>query len=375
MKIKKMKKLLVALALPLVFLAGCEVNNTSEDETETPPADDSTLVSQNQLGSSYYRPALDEEGHYLVSKNRGITLELNSGINMNIFEKDLIRLSQESYPTDRYFIQEGQYLPENLVRSWIGRESENNPDGLNPAEGGEGDDRIPRYLNSILELDFFEETDAGIELSGIHLGLALNAVDYYPEYQYGPIAEQEIAEATMLEEGKRIGDEIVRRMREFEDLGNVPIMISLYKQAPRDDLAGGVYIASGSSNSGATVVESWETLNEERLIYPLAGQSSAEGNAFANFQSEVEDFFPNISGITGRAHYINDRVNSLTVEIMTQFYGETEMISYTQFLKQSAATYLPADTAIEIVVESAKGVEAFLERGPADAEFYSHVFD
>lgn len=365
----------VAFALPLVFLTGCQLNNTSEDENETPPADDSTIVSQNQLGSSYYRPALDEEGHYLISKNRGITLELNSGINLNIFEKDLIRLSQENYPTDRYFIQEGQYIPESLVRSWIGRESEKNPDGLNPAEGGEGEDRIPRYLNSILELDFFEETNSGLELSGINIGLALNSVDYYPEYQYGPTVEQEIDEATMLAEGKRIGDEIVRRMREFEGLETIPIMVSLYKQAPRDDLAGGVYIAKGSSNSGSTVIESWETLNEERLIYPLAGQSSAEGNAFANFQSEVEDFFPNISGITGRAHYINDRVQSLTINIMTQFYGETEMISYTQYLKQSAATYLPADTAIEIIVESSAGVEAFLEKGPADAEFYSHVFD
>lgn len=375
----KRKKLLIFASLALLFLAACrpEVTDSgnSEEPSEEVEEDESTAVSRNQLGDSYYRPALDEEGHYLTSKNRGITLNLNSGINLNLFEKDLIRLSQEQYPTSEYFIQEGQYLPENLVRSWIGRKSEKNPEGLNPAEEGEGEDRVPRYLNSILELDFFKESEGSLDLAGISIGLALNTVDYYTAVQFGPTLEQEIDEGKMLEEGKNIANEIVRRIREIEGLEEMPVMVSLYKQAPRDDLAGGVHVARGNSNAGSTVVDGWEEINEERKIYPLAGQSSAEGNAFANFQSEVEAFFPNISGITGRAHYINERLNSLTINIMTQFYGETEMISYTQYLKQSAATYLPADLAIEIVVESTGGVEAFLEKGPADAEFYSHVFD
>lgn len=373
------RKTFLMMALPLLLFAGCRPEVTEEpktgETTEEAQEDESAVVKRNQLGDNYYRPALDEGASYLTSKNRGVTLTLNSGININLFEKDLLRLSQDDYPSEKYFVQEGQYLPENLVRSWIGRKSKDNPEGLNPAEGGEGDERVPRYLNSILELDFFEEKENALNFSGITIGLALNTLDYYPAYQFGPTLEQEIPEAKMLEEGKAMADEIVRRIRENEDLKETPVMISLYKQAARDDLAGGVHVAKGSSNSGSTVIENWEALNEERIIFPLAGQSSAEGNAFANFQSEVEAFFPNISGITGRAHYVDDRLNSLKINIMTQFYGETEMISYTQYLKQSAATYLPADLAIEIVVESPAGVEAFLEKGPAEAEFYFHVFD
>lgn len=374
------KKLLLLLTLPLL-LAACQQDpgdnekDSTEETAEAIKEDESATVNQNQLGGNYYRPALDKEGQYITSKNRGITLILNSGININLFEKDLIRLSQDTYPAEKYFIREGQYLPENLVRSWIARKSEDNPEGLNPAESGEGDERQPRYLNSILELDFFEKKEDGLNFSGISLGLALNTVDYYQADQFGPTLEQEIDEKEMIEEGKKIADELVSRIREIEDIENKPIMISLYKQAARDDLAGGVHIAKGTSNSGSTTIENWEDLKEERIIFPLQGKSSAEGNAFANFQSEVETFFPNISGITGRAHYIGDQLNSLNINIMTQFYGETEMISYTQYLKQSAATYLPADLAIEIVVESPAGVEAFLEKDPADAEFYTHVFD
>lgn len=365
----------------LLLLSGCifDVNQEETDADENQPTEkvenETNVVSRNQLGQNYYRPALDEEGRYQTSKNRGVTLILNSGINISLFEKDLIRLSQDVYPTENHFIQEGQYLPEGLIRSWLGRESENNPEGLNPLEEGEGDDRVPRYLNSILELDFYEEVDEGSTLAGLSIGLALNSVDYYPAYQYGPTLEQKIPEDVMLAEGKNIANELVERIRAIEELETIPLMVSLYKQAPRDHLAGGVNVAKGMSTGGSTAVESWETLNEERLIFPLQGQASAEGNAFANFQSEVEAFFPNISGITGRAHYIDEKLDSLKINIMTQFYGETEMVSYTQYLKQSASTYLPADLDIEIIVESPAGVEAFLEKSRSQVEYYSYVFD
>lgn len=377
---KGTKRILMITSM-LLLLSGCifdanqEETGTEENETVEEVENESNVVSRNQLGQNYYRPALDDEGGYQTSKNRGVTLILNSGINLGLFEKDLIRLSQEIYPTENHFIQEGQYLPESLMTSWLGRESEDNPEGLNPIEEGEGDDRVPRYLNSILELDFYEESDEGSTLAGLSIGLALNTVDYYPAYQYGPTLEQEIPEAVMLEEGKKIANELVRRIRDIEDLETIPLMLSLYKQSSRDHLAGGVYVALGMSTGGSTVVESWDTLNEERLVFPLEGQASAEGNAFANFQSEVEAFFPNISGITGRAHYVDEKLDSLKINIMTQFYGETEMISYTQYLKQSASTYLPADLDIEIIVESPAGVEAFLEKSRSQVEYYSYVFD
>lgn len=376
----KNKSSLLLIASAIFLLSGC--NPSVDENAETPGQDDtgnnqgsSNVVNQNQLGSEYYRPALDEDGNYKTSKNRGITLNLNSGINISQFEKDLMRLSQDTFPTDDHFMQEGQYLTEELVTSWLGRQSEDNPAGLNPTEASEGDERTPRYLNSVLELDFFEETESGLQLAGLSIGLALNSVDYYPAYQFGPTLEQAISPAAMLEEGKRMANQVTQQIRGIEGLENIPVMIGLYEQSPQDDLAGGVYIAQGMSSDGSSVIESWEALNEDRLIFPLQGSDSTEGNAFANFQSEVEAFFPNISGITGRAHYIDDILDSLSIQIMTQFYGEAEMVSYTQYLKQSATTYLPADIDIEIIVESPDGVEAFLQKSRTETEYFSYVFD
>jgi len=377
----KHNKILLFLASALLILSACNPlpNDTPEEGTQEEMAEsgqnNANVVSNNQLGADYYRPALDENGQYQTSENRGITLNLNSSINISLFEKDLMRLSQDPFPTDTHFIQEGQYLPGNLVNTWLGRESEDNPEGLNPPASGEGEDRVPNYLNSILEFDFYTQGEEGLELAGMSIGLAMNSVDYYPEYQFGPILEQEISEDEMLAQGQRMADEIVSRIREMDGLSEIPIYIGLYEQAPQDDLAGGVYVAQGQSTNGSTAIDSWETINEERQIFPLEGDDSAEGNAFANFQSEVESFFPNLGGITGRAHYIDNELDSLSIEIMTQFYGETEMVSFTQYLKQSATTFLPADLDVEIIVESPDDVEAFLQKDSSGTEYFSYVFN
>lgn len=375
------KKRWLILPILLFFLSACNLSNEestnpeNQDETNENIQNNPNVVTRNQLGAEFYRPALDENGRYQISNNRGITLSLNSGINISLFEKDLMRLSQEDFPTDSHFIQEGQNLPENSVKSWIARESEDNPEGLNPPDSGEGNDRVPRYLNSILEFDFFTESDNGLQLAGMSIGLALNTVDYYQAEQFGPTLAQEIPSEEVLNQGQSMANELLAQIRQIEGLENIPIMIGLYEQSAQDDLAGGVYIAQGSSANGSTTIDNWNMLNEERMIFPLEGSDSAEGNAFANFQSEVESFFPNISGITGRAHYIDNSLTTLSINIMTQFYGEGEMVAYTQYLKQSATTYLPGDLDIEIIVESPGNVEAFLKKDRTDSEYFSYVFD
>ena len=365
----------------LLLLSGCNLTDKESTELNSSEGSDenlqnnSTMVARNQLGDDFYRPALDEDGQYRTSKTRGMTLSLNSGINISLFEKDLMRLSQDTFSTETHFIQEGQYLSKELVNSWLDRKSEDNPEGLNPPESGEGEDRVPRYLNSILEFDFFTESEENLQLAGISIGLALNTVDYYQAEQFGSTLMQEISSEEALSKGKEMADQLLSQIRKVEGLEDIPIMIGLYEQSAQDDLAGGVYVAQGNSLNGSESIDDWTSINERRIIFPFEGSDSAEGNAFANFQSEVESFFPNISGITGRAHYIDDQLDSLSINIMTQFYGEGEMVAYTQYLKQSATTYLPGDMNVEIIVESPEDVQAFLKKDITESDYFSYVFD
>lgn len=409
---KKRSQMILLITLLLV-LVGCNVapetpgegtpNQSGSNESQT------NVVSQNQLGDGFYRPILTQDETYQTSNSRGITLRLNSGLNIALFEKDLIRLSQESFPTSEYFIKEGQVLSSETVNDWLSRASSANleeevreelakeaeesevefseeeitaeinkrrlTEGLNPPQSGSGDDRVPNYLNSILELDFYHESDLNADIpAGISLGLAMNTVDYYTDEDYTRF-EQDISPEVALQQGQDMANEIIWRMRQMEGLENLPIQISIYEQSSRDDLGGGVYVAIGESLNGSSSIDNWETLDEERLIFPLEGSNSAEGNAFANFKSEIESFFPNLSGVTGRAHYIDEQLVSLSISVMTQFYGEQEIISFTQYLNQAALTYLPMALDVEIIVESPGNIEAFLKKSQTETEYFSYVFD
>lgn len=396
----KLKTISILLFSALILSSCADPTGNETTDGENDQANGAQTVPnairQNQLGEGYYVPVLTDEGGYKTSNNRGITLNLNSGINIALFEKDLMRLSQEHYSTDDYLIQEGQYLTQEMVTGWLGRVSnvatEDMSDeeiankeflnGLNPAQSAEfnpstgvynHDARVPNYLQSILELDFYKESSSETP-SAISIGLAMNTVDYYTDNEYRQWS-QNISSEQVLEQGQVMANEIVRRIRQIEELSTIPVFIGIYEQAARDDLGGGVYVATGTSTNGSTVVQNWDNVNENRIIFPLEGRDSSEGNAFANFQSEVEAFFPDLSGITGQAHYVNDRLESLTINIMTQFFGEAEMIAFTQYLKQSATTYLPADLAVEIVVESPQNIEAFLKKDRTESEYFAHVFN
>ncbi|MDN6385229.1 MAG: CamS family sex pheromone protein, partial [Alkalibacterium sp.] len=124
-----------------------------------------------------------------------------------------------------------------------------------------------------------------------------------------------------------------------------------------------------------TEVYYWKKINEERVIFPLEGMHSAVGNNFANFKSEVENFFPNVSGVTGLGHYIENQLVDLEISVTTQFYGKGEMIAFTQFLNEAGKTYLPGNVPTQINVESLNGMESYLNRENDKKEYEVYIFN
>lgn len=368
------KKKKIGLVASCLFLAACGApEKSTKPQSEEEKISDTVITGDTN--DRYYRPLLDENGQYKMSKNRGITTEMNSPTNMSLIEKDLARLSQEEFDTEDYLIQEGQYLPPDLVSTWLGRESKDNPDGLNPEQGGKGDNRAPNYISTIVEYDLYKKTKDGVKLAGIAIGLGMNSVDYYPEYQYGPILEQEISRQEVMKNGKDMANTVIARTRQIDGAETVPILIGVFEQSARDDLGGGVFLTVGKSENGDPKVASWNNLNEKRLIFPLEGDNTAEENAFSNFKSEIENFFPNVSGVTGQAHYVDDALVEMKINITPHFYGRVELISFTQLIHQAASNFLPKEGSTEIVVESLNGIEAILIRHAGEKDYQSYVLN
>ena len=372
---KQQIKAVAGLGILSVLLTGCmgleDLNeNPNRTQSNNKVAVQSTV---NQLSNDYYR-ALIVDGQYPVSKSRGVSLGLNSGFNIRNFEVGLMEISKPVYPTNQYFFQEGQILDTKTIASWINRKSSENPDGLNPEKNDATDaSRNPLYLAEVLEQDYMIQTESNYELGGVSIGLAMNSVDYYSADDKN--LQQDISDETLIEKGKEMANVILSRLRQNDLLKNVPITFGIYKQTSSDDISGGVYLLDATSVEG-TSVSSWNVRNNKIVTLPLLkGDPTEESVAFENFKSEVQNFFPNLSGVTATVRYSGNVAKKMVVSIMTQFYGESEIIALSQHVTDVANRYLPKSTPVEVRISSIDGVEAFLVQDLTQGVFTYHVFN
>lgn len=361
----------------VVSLAACaDVTRSNQQSTNTNKDANAKVVQSttNQLSNNFYR-ALITNGKYEVSQNRGATLSLNTGFNLKNFETGLIDLSRSVFPTNQYFFREGQIIDAETTAKWIARKSDKNPDGLNPADNGDTSPtgREPIYLAQILEQDYMIQTENNFELGGISIGIAMNSVDYYTND--GKDAETEISNEVLIAKAKEIANTILTRLRQNDALKAVPIVFGVFRQTSKDDIGGGVYLLEATSVEG-TEITNWSNVNQKVVVLPLVNQSATEeSTAFENFRTEVQNFFPNLSGVTARVMYQDNVAKKMVVNIMTQFYGESEIIALAQHVTDVANKYLPKTTPVEVRISSINGVEAFLLQDMSQGVFTYHIFD
>lgn len=374
----------IAVVFSAVVLASCgsssnkSSSSSSSSKTTTSSKSGSYQVT-GQTNDSEYAGVI-KNGKYLTSKSRGVTANQDSNLmNLKSFETGLQDISKTQFSTTKYVFQEGQYLSKSTVENWLGRKTKSNTSGLNPASNGstEPTKRNPIYLQSIEEQDYMQKSGSKLKLSGITIGLAMNSVDYYRKTTYGAQYETDISDATLEKEGKAMAKEVLARLRKRAALKNVPIVIALYKQASNDSLIGGHYVTYSVSNGDS--IKKWKALEIQNVVFPLKTGETApntnDADAFSNFKSEVESFFPNLSGVTAQAQYKNGSLQGMNVSITTQFYSETEIKSFTQFLADQAEKYLPSGVKTDITVSSTTdGVQSFLSRKSSGKSFTTHVF-
>ncbi|WP_416353272.1 CamS family sex pheromone protein [Agrilactobacillus fermenti] len=377
----KRKNLWFILATLALVLAGCgNLKSTGSTGTQT-STNNKGVQTTGATGESNYTGVI-ENGHYKTSAARGLTTsQTDNVLNVKSMEDGLTDLSKSQFPTDKYLLQEGQYLKSDTIKDWLARKSQKNPEGLNPADNGstDADKRAPLYLQQILEQDYVTQTDdKSVKLGGISIALGMNSVDYYQKEEYGAEFQTNISDNTLLAQGKQMAQTIVQRLRQRKGLENVPITIGIYKQASKDSLVGGTYVAATTVDNGAKKIDSWKRVNEKNQVLPTASGekavNSGDNDSFSNFKTQVQSFFPNLAGVVAQAHYENDQLAGMNITINTQFYGETEITSFTQYIAQAAGRYLPRNIPLQITIQSTQGIQAFVARSSNAKSFYTHVF-
>jgi protein involved in sex pheromone biosynthesis len=374
----------IPAVISLTLLGGCipSLTNDTEVVKETEKNDvEKTIIPSMQLSDQYYRTLLP----YEQSASRGLIVSnVHSKYDVKEVENGLIRLSQRSFSTDDYFFQEGQTLDTDTLRLWLARSSQDEL-GLNPPTKKEMTPeqratQAPIYLSHIVEQNYLVETDdKTVRLGGISIGLALNSIYYYQKEDFGATYEQPIPQDEIKKNGKKMANEIVKRLRAIEGLEKVPITVGLFKQESRNAIVPGSYFAYGTAAEGKGNIAEWTPLNEEYVLIPAplaADEKYREAaNAFAKFKQDVDKYFSNFTSVVGTGFYQDDQIKNLNIDIPVQLYGTAEIIGFTQYMAGLVMQHFPASLQVEVSVTSINGPEALVIKKADDKEPYVHIYN
>lgn len=388
-----MKRIIIACSIFLLLLSGClpGAPETEPQVVEEGSRDEKVIISRDiDTTDRYYRSVLP----FYASDSRGFILDgVDNRLDVDEFETGLIRLSQSEFDPDDYFIRDGQILQKKDVQSWIDRRSKDNKKGLNPELGVsesasvkeklEANKKNPRYLSFVLEQNYMVEKGDSIELGGITIGVSLNSIYYYSvKDDEGKIHSGEVDlrsnEGKILEEGKKIAQQIVTDLREKKEAQDVPIIVALYLEETRESLIPGRFISVASVGKGKSNIGSWENLDERHYLFPsdeVTKDHRSDAEKFNNFKTKVESFFPNFTGVIGKGFYKNGELRKMTVEIPMQFHGKSELIAFAQHVTDIVASqFLADDIPLEVNITSMDKQEAVIVKSPDRKEPFVHIY-
>lgn len=388
-----MKRIFSLCGACLLLLAGCLPGAPQSEQQiiEDGDSDSEEVVISRDIDTTerFYRSVLP----YNPSESRGFILDgVDNRLDIDEFETGLIRLSQTVFDPDDYYIRDGEVLQKDEVQAWIDRRSEDNENGLNPPLGVndsasveeklEANEKNPRYLSFVLEQNYMVERGGSLELGGITIGVSLNSIYYFSVMDdQGLIHSGEVDlrsdERTIINEGKRMAQQIVNDLRQKEEAQDVPIMIALFLEEPRDSLVPGRFVSMASVGSGRTEIGSWEDLNERYYLFPSAEVTRdhrGDAEQFNNFKANVESFFPNFTGVIGKGFYKDGELQRMTVDIPMQFYGKSEVIAFTQHVTELVSSFLADDIPLEVNITSMNKTEAVIVKSPDRSEPFVHIY-
>lgn len=363
----------------LLIVSGCTpspnnetevIQNTEEEATKT------VIIPSLQLDENYYRTILP----YEESASRGLVVSnLATKYDMKEVETGLLRISQNEFSPDKYLFQEGQYLKTSMLKDWLAR-SNQEKGGLNPSDEGltgeEKAKKAPVYITHIVEQNYLVKEGNTVKLAGVSVGLALNSIYYYQREAYGATYEEALTHAQIEENGKKIAEEVVQRMRQMEGLQDVPIVVGLFKQSSRNAVVPGTYFTYSTAPGGKNVSD-WKPVNEEYILFPTAVSEEKYRDldtVFRNFKQDVETYFSNYTSIIGTGYFKDDQLQKLTITIPIQFYGTSEVIGFTQHLASLVKDHFNPSMNVEVRVNSLNGAEALLTKKAGEEEPFVHIY-
>ncbi|EKU46852.1 CamS family sex pheromone protein [Staphylococcus massiliensis] len=399
------KSLTVLLSLSLILTAcgsGEKDSQKQEEAQENDTSDGSSkikqIVTDKNVSGDNYRTILP----FKESAARGLIQEkMANSYNGENFESGLLDISKNVFPTDKFLYQDGQYLDKDTIKAYLRpkftkKEIEKMDDeekeqkkatanlGLNPSHKGEDDPKkiakeSPTYLSNILEQDFYKNSDSkGEEIKGMTIGLAMNSTHYYQKEDFGETYSEKLDEKKVEKEGKRMAEEILSRLREHNELNDIPINFAIYMQSGQNSITPGHFVAYATADEDKTKLTKWNQINEQTVLVPSSeAKEKDEGlnNSFKEFNDNLQSYFSNFTQAVGKAKFVGNDAKSLSIDVPIDYYGQAELIGITQYVTQLADKNFSGLNNYEIHIKDDSKSRALIYKSKDDKEPRVHIYN
>ncbi|MCP3028365.1 CamS family sex pheromone protein [Halobacillus sp. A5] len=376
----------VWLAMILIVSACTPVyDNTDEVVRETTDEDseEKAIIPNYDLSDDTYRMILTE-GESRISAARGVTTnQMGNRLDIAEFEGGLQRHSKEFFDPEEYYFQPGQFLDEDTLLSWLGRVSDENEDGLNPELDEESASEeefreTPRYISNIVEQDYLirEGDDDVVEVAGLTIGISMRSVyDFQAE---GREYKEDISTSESLSRGQEYADTILERLREIEELQNVPVAFAIYEEEEDNAESPGNFLSKGYAGESNNSVGGWEDIDEEYVLFPSDEAEEDhfdDAETFSDFRTEVSDYFPNFVGMIANGFYVDDELQEVKIDIPIQFDSQSEVTGFTQYVYSLVMEMFEDHYSVEVKINSMDQQESLIVKEPDQEEPFIHIYD
>ncbi|MGS7004735.1 CamS family sex pheromone protein [Staphylococcus aureus] len=397
-----MKRTLVLLITAIFILAACGNHKDDQAGKDNQKHNNSSnqvkeIATDKNVQGDNYRTLLP----FKESQARGLLQDnMANSYNGGDFEDGLLNLSKEVFPTDKYLYQDGQFLDKKTINAYlnpkytkreIDKMSEkdkkdkkaNENLGLNPSHEGETNpekiaEKSRAYLSNILEQDFYGGGDTkGKNIKGMTIGLAMNSVYYYKKEKDGPTFSKKLDDSEVKKQGKQMASEILSRLRENDDLKDIPIHFAIYKQSSEDSITPGEFITQATAEKSQTKLNEWHNINEKSALLPSSTAADYDenlNNNFKQFNDNLQSYFSNFTQAVGKVKFVDKKPQRLVVDLPIDYYGQAETIGITQYVTEQANKYFDKIDNYEIRIKDGNQPRALISKTKDDKEPQVHIY-
>jgi len=313
------------------------------------------------------------ESNYQILKSFGndrgeIVNRVYNRLDVNHIEIELMNLSEEHFPSSKYNYREGNTIKD--ISKWLERESKT-PEGLNPAidiqdemdwsEIMQLEKDNPKYLAYIENQEYVDKNG---EIAGFSIGIVLNSIYYFDvkdEKGLKHFDSVEIKQSILTSKGKKIAEIILKRIREQNELANIPIFIALYIQADKNSILPGHYYSSTMVTEG-TQIKNWVDINRRLVNISSKKFEEVDKELYERIlyiKHDLVNYYNMNYSLTGNGLLEDSYIKELTLELAIDPIGYPNLIGLVQFLTTEVLN-LSREIPVTLTISSLDEIKALI---------------